>query len=89
MIRYQSQHQLPMRSILRIEEFQTPFELRLSQENLWVKLAQALPWDALVTIYCRALSKKHGRPAKNPYIINGLKRAGFTGGWLENNSKKK
>lgn len=22
---------------------------------------------------------------KNPYIVNGLKKAGFTGGWLENN----
>jgi hypothetical protein len=65
MIRYQSQHQLP------IEEFQTPFELRLSRENRWVKLAIALPWDALVKIYCRALSKKHGRPAKNPRIVIG------------------
>ncbi len=26
---------------------------------------------------------------KNPYIIKGLQRAGFTGGWLENNTKKK
>jgi hypothetical protein len=65
MIRYQSQHQLP------IEEFQTPFELRLSRENRWVKLAIALPWDALVKIYCRALSKKHGRSAKNPRIVIG------------------
>lgn len=52
MIRYQSQHQLP------IEEFQTPFELHLSRENRWVKLATSLPWDALVKIYCRALSRE-------------------------------
>lgn len=65
MIRYQSQHQLP------IEEFQTPFELKLSRENRWVKLATTLPWDALVKIYCQALSKNHGRPAKNPRIVIG------------------
>lgn len=65
MIRYQSQHQLP------IEEFQTPFELKLSRENRWIKLSLALPWDALVNIYCRALSKKHGRPAINPRIVIG------------------
>lgn len=65
MIRYQSQHQLP------IEEFQTPFELKLSRENRWVKVANALPWDALVKIYSRTLSKKHGRPAINPRIVIG------------------
>ena len=26
---------------------------------------------------------------KNPYIVKGLQRAGFTGGWLNDNSKKK
>ncbi|MFA5833627.1 MAG: glucoamylase family protein [Bacteroidota bacterium] len=26
---------------------------------------------------------------KNPYVVKGLQRAGFTGGWLENYSKKK
>jgi hypothetical protein len=26
---------------------------------------------------------------KNPYIINGLKRAGFSGGWLDQQSKKR
>jgi hypothetical protein len=65
MIRYQSQHQMP------IEEFQTPFELKLSRKNRWVKLAQAMPWDALVKIYIRTLSKQHGRPAINPRIVIG------------------
>ena len=65
MIRYQSQHQLT------IEEFRTPFELNLSRENRWVKLAEALPWDKLVSIYCRTLSKKQGRPAVDPSIVIG------------------
>ena len=65
MIRYQSQHQLP------IEEFRTPFELKLSRENRWVKLAEALPWDRLVNIYCRTLSQKHGRPTVDPRIVIG------------------
>lgn len=65
MIRYESQNQLS------IEEFRTPFELKLSRENRWVKLATALPWDALVNIYSRALSKKHGRPVVDPRIVIG------------------
>jgi len=65
MIRYQSQHQL------FIEEFRTPFEMKLSRTNRWVKLAQALPWDALVKIYCRALSEDWGRPAVDPRIVIG------------------
>lgn len=65
MIRYQSQYQMP------IEEFQTPFELKLSKKNRWIKLANALPWDGLVKIYSQALSHKHGRPAINPRIVIG------------------
>ena len=65
MIRYQSQHQLS------IEEFKTPFEIKLSCENRWVKLAEALPWDRLVAVYCRTLSPKHGRPVINPRIVIG------------------
>lgn len=65
MIRYQSQHQIP------IEEFQTPFELKLSKRNRWITLATTLPWDGLVKIYSRTLSKKHGRPAINPRIVIG------------------
>jgi IS5 family transposase len=65
MIRYESQNQLS------IEEFRTPFELKLSRENRWIRLATALPWDALVNIYSRALSKKHGRPVVDPRIVIG------------------
>jgi Transposase domain (DUF772). len=57
MIRYKSQKQLT------IEEFRTPFEMKLSRENRWVKLAAVLPWDELAKIYHRALSIEHGRPS--------------------------
>ncbi len=46
---------------LRFENFETPFELHLSPENKWVKLAQQIPWDDCATIYLRAL-KDFGRP---------------------------
>lgn len=65
MIRYQSQYQIP------IEEFRTPFEIKLSKENRWAKLAAVLPWDALAKIYYRRMSKKKGRPSVNARIIIG------------------
>ncbi len=62
---------IPKPTPTAIEEFQTPFELKLSRENRWIKLSRTLPWDALVKIYCRVLFKKHGHPAKNPRIVIG------------------
>lgn len=65
MIRYKSQNQM------RIEEFKTPFEIKLSQENRWVKLARVLPWDELAKIYHRAMSPDKGRPSIDARIIIG------------------
>lgn len=66
MIRYNSSKQVD------IEEFKTPFELKLSPENRWVKLAAILPWDELASIYHRALSKKKkGRPCKDARVVIG------------------
>jgi hypothetical protein len=65
MIRYQSQHQLTF------EEFRTPFELNLPRENRWVKLAEALPWDRLATVYHRTLSATQGRPSTDARIVIG------------------
>jgi IS5 family transposase len=65
MIRYQSQNQMS------IEEFRTPFEIKLSRENRWVKLGASLPWDALVNIYCKTLSENKGRPVVDPRIVIG------------------
>lgn len=65
MIRYRSQNQLT------IEEFKTPFEIKLSRENRWVNLATVLPWEGLAKIYHRAMSPNKGRPSIDARIIIG------------------
>lgn len=65
MIRYTSQKQIA------IEEFKTPFEIKLPRENRWVKLAEALPWDELAKIYHRAMSATKGRRSKDARIVIG------------------
>ena len=42
-------------SQLKIEEFKTPFELKLDSNNRWVKLSQLIPWDDLAGIYYKNL----------------------------------
>jgi hypothetical protein len=65
MIRYTSQNQIS------IEEFRTPFAIKLTRENRWVKLAEALPWDELAKIYHRTLSAQKGRPSVDARIVIG------------------
>jgi len=65
MIRYSSQNQIA------IEEFKTPLEIKLNRNNRWVKLAEALPWDALAAIYHRSLSATKGRSSICARIVIG------------------
>lgn len=65
MIRYTSQQQLS------IEEFKTPFHLKLDQNNRWVKLAQLIPWDELASIYHTTLNATQGAPSVNARIVIG------------------
>jgi hypothetical protein len=65
MIKYDSHKQIS------IEEFKLPFKGKLSKENRWVFLAQNLPWDEMVAIYVKQMSKDMGRPAKNPRVAVG------------------
>ncbi len=46
---------------IELFEFEHPFEGDLDPENRWVKLAKILPWEALVNIYGKSLSKDKGR----------------------------
>jgi transposase, IS5 family len=46
------------------ENFELPFEGRLSQENRWVKLAKLIPWSDFETEYAAKFSRKMGAPAK-------------------------
>lgn len=65
MIRYKSTRQMS------IEEFKTPFHVKLDKENRWVKLGNSLPWDALANIYYRSMSSDHGAPAIDARIVIG------------------
>lgn len=58
-------------SQLKIEEFKTPFELKLDADNRWVKLGQIIPWDQLASIYYENLQADKGRAALNARIAIG------------------
>ena len=55
MLRYISTKQI------KIFEFEHPFQTELDMDNRWVKLSKLLPWDELVGIYGRSLSKTKGK----------------------------
>ncbi len=65
MIRYKSTRQLS------IDEFKTPFQIKLDKGNRWVKLGVSLPWDALASIYYRSMSSDMGAPAIDARIVIG------------------
>lgn len=65
MIRYKSTKQMS------IEEFKTPFQVKLDKENRWVKLGNSLPWDRLANIYYRTMSSDQGAPAIDARIVIG------------------
>jgi len=59
MINYQSNRQLSF------TDFVLPFSGSLNGNNRWVRLANLLPWDDLVSIYARGLSVTLGRATKD------------------------
>ena len=65
MIKYSSSKQIS------IEEFIQPFGGNLNRENRWVKLANLLPWDEMVTVYAKKMSEKKGRRAIDPRVAVG------------------
>ncbi|HBH25251.1 MAG TPA: hypothetical protein DDY13_17760 [Cytophagales bacterium] len=56
---------------LEIEEFKTPFELKLDADNRWVKLGQVTPSDQLASIYYEHLQADKGLAALNARIAIG------------------
>ena len=56
---------------MMIDSFKTPFQTNIDKENRWVKLAGLLPWDAMATIYYRAMSSDMGAPAIDARIVIG------------------
>lgn len=65
MIKYSSKKQIS------IEEFKLPFAGHLSPQNRWVTLAWILPWDEMVSIYVKKMSRKMGRKAVDPRVAVG------------------
>jgi len=65
MIKYQTTKQLS------IEEFKTPFELKLHASNRWVKLSSLIPWEELVSIYTKSMSRDKGAPGIDARIAVG------------------
>lgn len=55
----------------RFENFLLPFDGKLKKENRWVKLADAIHWEALEEIYGKKFSPKMGRPRLNARIAVG------------------
>jgi len=56
---------------MSIEEFKTPFEIKLDKENRWIKLGSSLPWDAMASIYYRTMSADMGAPSIDARIVIG------------------
>ncbi len=54
---------------LSLAEFDWPFQTALDENNRWVKMSQCIPWDALSEGYCRSLSLRQGRPAKDARLV--------------------
>lgn len=65
MFRYNPSNQI------KIEEFKTPFEIKLDKENRWVNLSENIPWDNLASIYYKELSESEGRPSIDARRIIG------------------
>jgi transposase, IS5 family len=65
MIRYNSNAQMT------IEEFKTPFQVKLDRGNRWIKLGESLPWDAMASIYYRSMSTDMGAPATDARVVIG------------------
>lgn len=65
MIRYKSTRQMS------IEEFRTPFQVKLDKGNRWIKLGNSLPWDAMASIYYRSMSSDQGAPTIDARVVIG------------------
>ena len=65
MIRYSSHKQLSL------EAFKTPFEMKMDENNRWVKMSKLVPWDELASIYYSSMSKRRGAPAVDARIVIG------------------
>jgi len=54
-----------------LELFKHPFEHVLAKDNLWVKLADLVPWDSLANIYAKSLSSDSGQLSVDIRMVIG------------------
>ncbi len=66
MIKYRSSRQLSLSEVI------LPFNGSLDKDNRWVKLANILPWDELVSVYARGLSPRRGRGTRDLRVELGV-----------------
>ena len=52
-------------SQLTLENFTTPFDQHLREDNRWLKLAAIIPWDQMAAIYATKLDSNTGRQCVN------------------------
>lgn len=65
MIKYTSERQIS------IEEFKTPFQARLLENNRWVQLSKIVPWDKFASVYMSMMNVGFGRPGISPRTVLG------------------
>ena len=63
--KYESQNQLT------IPGFENPFDIEIDMDNRWVRLANVIPWDEIVSKYYKILNYQTGRPPINGRVIIG------------------
>jgi len=56
---------------LTLAGFETPFAQKLTKDNRWVKMAQAIPWDKIVRYYDQLFDSSEGRPPISGRVIIG------------------
>ncbi len=56
---------------LTLAGFETPFVQKLTTENRWVKMAEAIPWDKIVGHYDHLFNAVEGRPPISGRVILG------------------
>lgn len=57
---------------IELFEFEHSFEGDLEPENRWVKLSKILPWEEMVSIYGKSLSKDKGRYGIDWHLAGSL-----------------
>lgn len=57
---------------LTLPGFELPFDKHLDPNNRWVKLCQSIPWDKIVNLYLRSMSRSpYGTTKINPRMVLG------------------